>query len=139
MASLTYNSCIDDMARGNIVFSADTFKAMLVSSSYVPDKDTHLKRSSVTNEISGTGYTTGGAVSTVTVTKDTANDRVDISFGSVNWTSATISAAAGVFYKSRGGASSADELVAYVDFGGTISSTAATFTMTATSPLRFQN
>jgi hypothetical protein len=30
MASLIYNSAIDEMARGDIEFDTDTFKAMLV-------------------------------------------------------------------------------------------------------------
>lgn len=140
MPSLIYNSCIDDLAKGNIDFDTDTFKVMLVTSTYTPDKDTHLKRSSVTNEVSNSGtYASGGSASSVTVTKDTVNDRVDITFGSVNWTSATITARAAVIYKSRGGASSADELVAYVDFGSDVTSTNGTFTVTFSSPLRFQN
>jgi hypothetical protein len=138
MASLIYNSALDDMARGNIDFDTDTFKCMLVTSSYTPDKDTHLKRSSVTNEITGTGYTAGGAAATVTVTKDTTNDRIDISLGAVSWATATITAAAAVYYKSRGGASSADELVAYIDFGGNVVSTSGTFSLSA-STLRLQN
>lgn len=32
MASLIYNSCIDDMARSAIDFDTDTFKVMLVTS-----------------------------------------------------------------------------------------------------------
>ena len=61
MASLIYNSAIDEMARGDIDFDTDTFKAMLVTSSYTPNKDTHDFRDDVTNEVSGTGYTAGGA------------------------------------------------------------------------------
>jgi hypothetical protein len=34
-----------------------------------------------------------------------------------------------VIYKSRGGASSADELVCYVDFGADVSSSSATFSL----------
>jgi len=139
MPSLIYNSCLDDLAKGSINFNADTFKCMLVQSGYTADKDTHLKRSSVTNEASGAGYTSGGATVTATVSKDTANDRVDVSFSNPSWGSSTISANAAVIYKSRGGASSADELVAYVDFGSTVSSTSGTFSVTFSSPLRFQN
>lgn len=139
MASLVYNSCVDDALRALIDFDTDSFKVMLVTSTYTPDKDTHLKRSAVTNEVVGTGYTSGGTATTLTVTKDTANDRVDITFSSVNWTTATITARAAVIYKSRGGAASADELVAYVDFGADVTSTAGTFTVTFSTPLRFQN
>lgn len=139
MASLIYNSCLDDALRGTIDFDTDSFKAMLVTSAYAPDKDTHLKRSSVTNEVAASGsYVAGGLAATVTVTKDTANDRIDISLGAISATTATITARAAVYYKARGGASSADELVAYIDFGSDVTSTAGTFSLTA-STLRIQN
>ena len=138
MASLIYNSAPDEMARGDIDFDTNTFKAMLVSSSYVPDKDAHDFRNDVTNEVSGTGYTAGGATSAVTVTKDTANDKVTIQFGAVSWASSTITARGCVYYKSRGGASSADELVAYVDFGSDVSSSGGTFSVAA-STITLQN
>lgn len=139
MASLIYNSYFDDLAKGSIDMDTDTFKCMLVTSSYTPDKDTHLKRSSVTNEITGTGYTAGGTAVTWTLTKDTTNDREDMTPSNPSWSTATITARGAVIYKSRGGASSADELVAYVDFGADITSTAATFSVTFSSPLRIQN
>jgi hypothetical protein len=138
MASLIYNSAIDEMARGDIDFDTDTFKAMLVTSSYTPNKDTHDFRNDVTNEVTGTGYTAGGATSTVTVTKDTANDRVTIQFGAVSWAASTITARGCVYYKSRGGASSADEIIAFVDFGSDVSSTSGTFSVSA-STLTLQN
>jgi hypothetical protein len=138
MASLIYNSAVDDMARGAIDFDTDTFKVMLVTSSYTPNKDTHDKRDDVTNEVSGTGYTAGGVTSACTVTKDTANDRVTLSFAAVNWATSTITARAAVIYKSRGGASSADELVCYVDFGGDVSSSSATFSL-GSSTITLQN
>jgi len=138
MASLIYNSAIDEMARGDIDFDTNTFKALLVTSSYVPNKDTHDFRDDVTNEVTGTGYTAGGATRAVTVTKDTANDRVTIQFGAVSWATSTITARGCVYYKSRGGASSADEIVAYVDFGSDVSSSGATFSVAA-STITLQN
>lgn len=139
MATLTYNSYFDDVAHGNINPSTDTFKCMLVTSAYTPDKDTHLKRSSVTNEVVGTGYTAGGTVVTATVTKDTTNDRLDITFSNPSWATATITARGAVIYKSRGGASSADELVAAIDFGADVPSSGGTFAVTFSAPLRIQN
>jgi hypothetical protein len=121
------------MAKGAIDFDTDTFKVLLVTSSYSPNKDTHDKRDDITNEVTGTGYTAGGATCTVTVTKDTANDKVTISLGAVSWASSTITARAAVYYKARGGASSADELVAYNDFGTDVSTTSGTFSLAATT------
>jgi hypothetical protein len=138
MASLIYNSAIDDMARGAIDFDTDTFKALLVTSTYSPNKDTHDKRDDVTNEATGTGYTAGGVTTACTVTKDTANDKVTLSFAAVSWAASTITARALVIYKSRGGASSADELVAYNDFGSDVSSSGGTFSVAA-SVITLQN
>lgn len=138
MASLVYNSAVDDMARGLIDFDTDTFKAMLVTSAYTPNKDTHDKRDDITNEVTGTGYTAGGTTCAVTVTKDTTNDKVTITLGSVSWSSSTITARGCVYYKSRGGASSADEIVAYNDFGGDVATTGGTFSVAA-STITLQN
>jgi hypothetical protein len=137
MASLLYNSAVDDMARGAIDFDTDTFKVLLVTSSYTPDKDTHDKRNDVTNEVSGTGYTAGGVTSVCTVTKDTANDRVTLSFAAVSWASSTITARGAVIYKSTGTASN-DNLVAYNDFGSDVASASGTFTVSA-SVITLQN
>jgi len=139
VANVIYNSSMDDLAKGNIDYNTDTFKVMLVTASYTPDKDTHTKRSDVTNEVVGAGYTADGVTTACTVTLDTANDRLDVTFADVSWLGSTITARGCVVYKSRGGAASADELVAYCDFGSNISTTAGTFTLDFTGPYRFQN
>lgn len=133
MASLIFNSALDDLARGAIDFDTDSFKVMLVTSAYVEDKDAHMKRSSVTNEVTGAGYTTGGAAFVPVVTKDTANDRIDVTFPSVTWPASTITARKAVFYKSRGGAASADELIAVNDFVADVSSNNGTLTLQAST------
>ena len=139
MASLIYDSALYDEARGNINYLSDSFKVILVTSTYVPNKGTHLKRSDVTNEVVGTGYVAGGQAATVAVgAVDTTNHRVDVSLGGTTWSTATITARGAVYYKSRGGAATADELIAYIDFGADITSTGANFALTA-STLRKSN
>lgn len=139
MASMIYNSCLRDLCVGNIDFDTDTFKMMLVTSSYTPSK-AHDKRDDVTNEVTGTGYAAGGNACTPTVAAvDNTNNDVEITFAVTDWTTATITARGGVIYKSRGGASSADELVGYVDFGADITSTAGTFSVTVDTPFKLQN
>lgn len=140
MASLIYNSALWHQAKGAIDFDTDTFKCMLLENTYTPDKDAHDFLDDVeAHEASGAGYTAGGDDVTVTVEAiDTANDRVEITLGAASWPASTITARYAVYYKSRGGASSADELVAVIDFGTDVSSTAGTFSLSA-STLRFQN
>lgn len=139
MASLVFNRALELWARGSIDFDTDTFKVMLTTSTYTENKDTHDFRDDVTNEVAaGGGYTTGGNTATVTVTLDTANDRVDISLGGTTWPASTITARKAVYYKSRGGAASADELIAVNDFGSDVISSSGTFTLNA-STLRISN
>ena len=131
MASVVFNSFKRDIGKGSIDWDSDTMKVMLVTSSYTPNQDTHTKRSDVTNEVSGTGYSAGGAtLANCSVTADTTNDRGVYDADDSSWSTATITARAAVIYKSRGGASSADELVAYIDFGSDITSTGGTFLIT---------
>lgn len=137
MASLIYNSCPEDLAKGAIDFDTDTFKILLVTSSYTPDKDTHTRGDDITNEVTGSGYTAGGATTTVTVTLDTANDKVTVGFSAVNWPTSTITARGAVIYKSTGTAAN-DPLVAYMDFTNDVSSGGGTFSIAA-STITLQN
>lgn len=139
MASKIYDSFLDDVLNNNIDVAGDTFKMMLCTSSYTPNQGTHAKRSSVTNEVSGTGYTAGGAAVGLTIAKDGTNHKNTIQPAAVTWNTATITARYGVIYKSRGGASSADELVCVIDFGGDVTSTAAAFVATTSPALTYQN
>jgi len=139
MASLVYDSFWDDLSKGNVVPNTDTYYLMLTTSAYTASKTAHLKRSDVTNEVTGTGYTAGGNAVTCTVAKNTGTNQETYTFGSVSWPTATIAAAYGVIYKHRGGLATADELVAMVDFGGTVTSTGGTFQVTFSSPITIQN
>jgi hypothetical protein len=139
MASLIYNSFLEDINRGNIDPDTDTFRMLLVTSSYTANKDTHDRRDDITNEVAnGNGYTTNGVVVTCTVARDNATDRVTLTFASGSWPTSTITARGAVVYKSRGGAASADELVFYNDFGSNVETTATTLTVAA-SVITYQN
>jgi hypothetical protein len=130
MADVIYNSFKRDIANGSIDLDTDTVKVMLVTASYVPDQDAHTKRSDVTNEITGTGYTAGGqTLSGKTVTADNTNNRGVFDANDVTWSGATFTARGAVLYKSRGGAASADELICYLDFGTDKSVSGGDFTI----------
>lgn len=130
-----YGQGLLNIAKGSIDLDTDTFKIMLTTSAYTPNQDTDDFRNDVTNEITGTGYTAGGAtLSGVSVTYDAASNQVRISWTDPTWTTATFTARTAVIYKSRGGLSSADELVAYCTEASDVTSTAATFTVDLASP-----
>lgn len=64
MATYTkYNSFLKNQLNGTAVvdFEADTIKLALVSSSYTPNAATHDFFNDITNEVTGTNYTAGGA------------------------------------------------------------------------------
>lgn len=128
MPNAIFNSFKRDIANGSINLATDAVKIMLVGSAYTPNIDTHTKRSDVTNEVSGTGYTAGGvALVNKAVTMNTTSDKGVFDADDITLSSATITARGAVLYKARGGASSADELIAYLDFGADITSTAGNF------------
>ncbi len=138
MDTFVFNRLIEMWAKGQLDFDTDVIKVIMTTDAYVPDKDAHGFRNDVTNEVTGTGYTAGGNTVTVTVTRDDANDRVNIAFAATSWPAATITARKAVYYKSRGGASSADELILVKDFGANVVKVAQTFNLNALT-MRIQN
>lgn len=84
MASVLYNAGMDETRD----FQSDTFKALLVSSSYTPNKD-HVYVSDVSaNELVGAGYARV-TLSSKTRTVNNTTDRIvydiaDLAFGSID-------------------------------------------------------
>jgi len=131
MADVIYNSFKRDIMNGALDLDTDTIKVMLVTSTYTADQDAHTKRSDITNEVSGTGYTAGGsALANKAVTVDNTDNEGVFDADDLTWSTSTITARGAVLYKSRGGASSADELLCYIDFGSDKISSAGNFTIT---------
>ncbi len=137
MASLIYTSFFEDLAKANIDLDTAVVKVMLVTSAYTENKDTHTKRSDITGEVTGAGYTAGGNTVTATLTKDTTNDRLDITLGATTWPASTITARKAVYYISTGSAA-ADQVIAVNDFGSDVVTSAGTLTLNA-STVRVQN
>lgn len=130
-----YGLGLQKLVTGSIDLDTDTFKMLLTTSAYTPNQDTHDFRDDVTNEVTGTGYTAGGVtLSGVAVSYDTATNQVRVSWSDPTWPSSTITARTAVIYKSRGGASSADELLAYCTEAADVSTTAGTLTVDLPNP-----
>lgn len=120
---------------GTVVdLDADTLKIMLVNSTYAALSDatkrTHEFLSDVqaTYEITGTGYTAGGST---LANKTSAQASGIYTFDNTvdpAWTTATITASGAIVYKSTG-TDTTSPLIAYLDFGGSVISTAGTFTV----------
>lgn len=129
MASLIYNDFKESIMNGSIDLDSDTIKIALVTSSYTPDQDAHDFFDDVTNEVSATGYTAGGAtLASKTVSQDNTNNRGVFDAADPSWTTSTITARGAVIYKSTGTAATS-RLICYIDFGGDYSSTVGTFSV----------
>lgn len=120
----------------NIInLTTDTIKVALTTSSYSPNIDTDDFFNDITNEVSGTGYTAGGAtLTTKSITVDTTNDRAYLDADDTSWPSSTITNARyAVIYKSTGVASTSP-LIGYIDFGGNKSTSGDTFLIQWAAP-----
>lgn len=108
-------------------FLADTIKCALTTSSYSPDQDTHDYFNDVTNEVSATGYTAGGATLANKANSNT-NNVVSFDADDVTWSNSTITARRAVYYDSTG-TSSTSALLWWVDFGEDKASSSGDFTI----------
>jgi hypothetical protein len=102
---------------GESLLAGKTYKVMLTTSAYNFDVDTHRFRSSVTNEISATGYTAGGATVTHSVAYNSTTDTTEVSLDAdVTWAdSAIVGARKAVVYESVGSAAT-DPIVTVITF-----------------------
>jgi len=132
VASVVYDSFLADVFSG-AANTSHSYKAMLTTSSYTEDRGAHSKRSSVTNEVSGTGYSAGGVAVTLTASLNTTTHKLTLTIGSATWSSSTITARKLVVFRARGGASSADELVCCVDNGTDLVSSSSTMQWNAST------
>ena len=105
---------------------SDTIKIMLVTSSYTPDFGAHDFKADVSNEVSGTGYISGGnTLSSLALTQTSGTIKFDAA--DTSWSSATITNARGaVIYDDS---LTDDPLIAYIVFGSDFSSSNGTFTI----------
>lgn len=127
----TYGSVIAKAFNKEIDFDSDTIKVALLTSSYTPNQDTHDYFDDVSaNEVTGTGYTAGGATlanKSVTYTSGTNVTKFDAD--DVSWTSSTITARYAVIYDASPASNATRPLIAYVDFGSDQSSSSGTFSI----------
>jgi len=111
-------------------FSGETtLKCALATSSYTPSQDDHDYFDDITNEVSGTGYSAGGAI--ITTTNPSVTGRVTtFDAADIAWSDSTITARYAIIYDYTGGTAGTNALVAYIDFGEDKSSESGTFQLT---------
>ena len=102
--------------------TGDTFKIALYTSSATLGASTTAY--TVSNEVSGSGYTAGGNTLT-NVTPTSSGTTAFTDFADTTWTTATITARGALIYNST----ESDKAVAVLDFGSDKTSTAGNFTI----------
>ena len=127
MANVVPFSFAQELLKGTHNFTSDTIKlALYTAGSGAPySTSSTIYDVSVSNEVSGAGYTTGGNTLVNPVVANQSNVAT-LTFDQTQFTSATFGAAYGVIYNDTQG----DKLVVVLDFGGTKSCSNGTFTIT---------
>lgn len=126
MSDVVYDNFKKNVMSGVINLASDAIKVMLVSG-YTPAQSTHEFKSSVTGEITGTGYTARGATLANKVVTASGGKGV-FDADDVTWAASTITATGAVVYKDTG-TDSTSPLVCFIDFLGSKSSSAGNFTI----------
>ena len=136
MANVMSNHCKYQLAVGNINFSTDSFKMLLMASGFTFNKDTHATYSDVSTSELGEayGYTQNTKVMTAspTVTEDDTNDRCSVVWADVIWaaTGGSIGPTPGAIIIND--TTSDDSVVGYIDFSSEQTATTGTnFTISA--------
>ena len=124
---LTFRDILDSTQMA-VDTGSDTFKCAMITNSSTPNFETHDHWSDLSgNEVSGTGYTAGGAALT-SITLGNASGTLKFDAADTSWTTATISSArAAVIYDDT---LANDPLICLVDFGADYASSAGTFQIT---------
>ena len=127
MANVVPFSFAQELLKGTHNFTSNTIKlALYTAGSGAPySTSSTIYDVSVSNEVSGAGYTTGGNTLVNPVVANQSNVAT-LTFDQTQFTSATFGAAYGVIYNDTQG----DKLVVVLDFGGTKSCSNGTFTIT---------
>ena len=102
-----------------IDIDSDTIKAMLCTSTYIPDQDVHRYKSDVTGEVAaGNGYATNGATVTgVTVSYNSSTNTLSFTGANLSWPNSTFVCRYLVLYDSSPSTDATRPLIGYVDFG----------------------
>lgn len=126
-----YGKALIAWANKEVDLLDDSIKVALTTSSYSPAQDTDDYFDDVTNEVSGTNYTAGGAaIANDTLTYTAGTNVLKYDGDDVSWASSTISGArVAVIYDSTPGADSSRPVIGYCVFDGDVSTSAGTLSI----------
>ena len=122
MADLMYNAGKKWLMENDI--SSANLSAALVTSSYSPDKDNDTYFEDISNEITASGYTSGGKLlENINITQDNLNDIAIFDGDDIIWTNTQVNGVRGIIFYNNFDSPSppttalSSNLLAYYDFG----------------------
>lgn len=128
-----YGLFFQSLANKEVDFNSDVIKCMLTTATYTPAQDTHQYKSDVTNEVTGTGYTAGGAtLASPSITYTAGTNVLMLDAGDATWTSSTITLPANgsaVVYDSSPATDATRPLICYQTTDTQVASTSGTFSV----------
>lgn len=125
-----FNAIKASFMRGDVDLEGDTIRLCLLADTWTPSIDSNDFWNDISaNEISGTGYSAGGAtLANKSVTADNTDDEGVFDADDVTWTTATFTARYAVLVLWTG-VSSTSNLIGYWDFGANRSPSGVDFTI----------
>jgi hypothetical protein len=125
MSSTLANNFLEQLLKATVDFDSDTFKIILLDSSYVFDRVNDVGYADVIAHELATlyGYTAGGATLTgLVVAQDDTTDAGTVDWSTVNWTASggsLVASGAIIYDDTVTAAPIANIVIGYIDFGGT--------------------
>lgn len=129
VSAFQYGSALVKAFNKEIDWDTDTIKVALLTSSYTPSQDTHdYFDDVVASEVTGTGYTAGGAtLAGKSTAYDGTTNKTKLSGATVQWPASTLTARYAVVYDATPGSDATRPLLGFVDFGANQSTSNTTF------------
>jgi hypothetical protein len=124
---------ISSLANKEVDWNSDVPKCMLTTATYTPNQDTHQYKSDVTNEVTGTGYTAGGAtLANPTITYTAGTNVLKLDADDASWAASSITlpvSGSAIVYDSTPATDATRPLACYQTTDTQVQSTNGTFTV----------
>lgn len=114
VTGLLYGKVCLSLTNKEIDLDTDTIKVALTTSSYTPNQDTEDYFNDITNEVTGTAYSAGGAtLGSKTVTYTGGSNTFVFDAADTQWATSTITARNAIIYDASPGSDSTRPLIGY--------------------------
>jgi hypothetical protein len=119
-----YGKAFEAVFNKEVDVDTDVIKGMIVGSGYTFDQDAHKYKSSIAGEVTGTGYTAGGAtIGSVSVSYTGGTNVFAFDGNDISWANSTLNSGANiplgcVIYDSSPASDATRPVLCFIDFEG---------------------